>query len=219
MESLSNNSYASRLRTARQRYGVRAYLVLLYRALFQWPRLRSRLIQLKLNYLLGAKISGTASIGKHVFVTIPGGFLAIGNQTRVGDRCVFEVSPNPFGEIRIGANCFLAHDVHLGAYQEITIGNNVRVAEFTSLRDTSHNYEDRNLEINQQGDTVGKLKIEDDVWIGQGCLVLGSPAGTVIGKGAVVGARSVVKESIPDYAIAVGAPARIVGYRSESEQA
>ncbi len=114
---------------------------------------------------------------------------------------------------QIGANCYLAHDIQIGAYQRLVIGDNVRIAEFASLRDTTHNYRDRSRNINQQGDTVGQLVIKDDVWIGQGCLIQGSPEGTVIGQGAVIGADSVVKESVPDYVIAVGAPARIVGYR------
>ena len=144
---------------------------------------------------------------------IPGGILAIGDNTWIGDRCFIEAWPNPQAEIRIGARCYLAHDVQLASFRKLAIGDNVRIAEFTSLRDTSHNYEDKYTNINQQGDTVGDLIIEDDVWIGQGCLILGTADGTVIGKGAVIGAHSVVKESIPAYAIAVGAPARIVGYR------
>jgi acetyltransferase-like isoleucine patch superfamily enzyme len=213
MERLDRMSYVSRVRAAQQRYGSRAFTVLLYRALFQWPRLRARAIQLKLKLLLGAKISSTVSLGKHVFVTIPGGLLMIGDQTWIGDRCVIEVSPSPWAEVRIGSNSYFAHDVHIGAFQQISIGNSVRVAEFTSLRDSSHNYIDGNQQIIQQGDSLGTLSIEDDVWIGQGCIILGSPAGTVIGKGAVIGAHSVVKESIPEYAIAVGSPARVVGYR------
>ena len=151
--------------------------------------------------------------GKGVFFMIPGGNLAIGNNTWIGDRCFIEAWPNPPAEIRIGASCYLAHDIHLGSCGKLAIGNNVRIAEYTSLRDTSHNYKDKYTNINQQGDTIGHLIIEDDVWIGQGCLILGSGAGTVIGRGAVIGAHSVVKESIPAYAIAVGAPARVVGCR------
>jgi acetyltransferase-like isoleucine patch superfamily enzyme len=151
--------------------------------------------------------------GKGVCFLIPGGILAIGDDTWIGDRCFIEAWPNPQGEIRIGASCYLAHDIHLASFRKLAIGNNVRIAEFTSLRDTSHNYKDKSTNINQQGDTIGHLIIEDDVWIGQGCLILGSAAGTVIGRGAVIGAHSVVKESIPACAIAVGAPARVVGYR------
>lgn len=140
--------------------------------------------------------------------------MAVGADTWIGDRCFIEAWPNPRAEITIGANCYLAHDILLGSFKKLAIGNNVRIAEFTSLRDSSHNFKDKYTNINQQGDTIGQLIIEDDVWIGQGCLILGSAAGTIIGRGAVIGAHSVVKDSIPPYAIAVGAPARVVGHRA-----
>lgn len=206
---------SSRWREARERYGHRAFAILFYRILFQWPRLRAKAVRLKLTLLLRSEIAATARFGKDVYVTIPGGFLAIGDQTFVGDRCFIEVSPNPHAEVKIGARCYFAHDVHIGAYCDITIGENVRVAEFVSLRDSSHNYQDRNRNIYQQGDTMGTLSIGNDVWIGQGAIILGSPDGTFIGNGVVIGAHSVVKESIPDYAVAVGAPARIVGFRQQ----
>jgi len=56
-----------------------------------------------------------------------------------------------------------------------------------------------------QGVTIGH-----DVWIGHGAIVL---PGRRIGNGAVIGAGSVVTKDIPDYAIAVGNPARIVRER------
>ena len=40
-------------------------------------------------------------------------------------------------------------------------------------------------------------------------------SGVRIGKGAVIGAGAVVTDDIPDGAIAVGAPARVVKMRSE----
>ncbi|NUQ39504.1 MAG: hypothetical protein HUU23_17315 [Caldilineales bacterium] len=58
----------------------------------------------------------------------------------------------------------------------------------------------------------GDIVIEDDVWLGVGAIVLD---GVTIGRGAVIGAGAVVTESIPAYAIAVGAPARVVGHRRQ----
>jgi phosphonate metabolism protein (transferase hexapeptide repeat family) len=52
--------------------------------------------------------------------------------------------------------------------------------------------------------------IGHDVWIGHGVVVL---PGRRIGTGAVVGAGAIVTKDIPDYAIAVGNPARIVKMR------
>ncbi|MBP6971827.1 MAG: hypothetical protein KBB67_02045 [Syntrophorhabdus sp.] len=60
--------------------------------------------------------------------------------------------------------------------------------------------------------TKGDIRIEDGVWLGYGVIVL---SGVHIGKGAVVGAGSVVTRSIPDGAVAVGMPARVIKMRSD----
>ena len=46
-----------------------------------------------------------------------------------------------------------------------------------------------------------------NVWIGHDCVVL---PGVSIGNGSIIGARSVVVESVPDFAVAVGNPARVI---------
>jgi acetyltransferase-like isoleucine patch superfamily enzyme len=58
--------------------------------------------------------------------------------------------------------------------------------------------------------TKGDIVIEDDAWLGVGVVVLD---GVRIGKGAVIGAGSVVTRDIPDNAIAVGVPASVVKMR------
>jgi acetyltransferase-like isoleucine patch superfamily enzyme len=47
-------------------------------------------------------------------------------------------------------------------------------------------------------------------WIGARVLILG---GVRIGKGCVIGAASLVNQSIPDWSIVAGSPARIIGKR------
>lgn len=56
----------------------------------------------------------------------------------------------------------------------------------------------------------GPIVIEDDVWIGFGCLIL---SGVKIGKGAIIGAGSVITKDIPPYAIVCGNPAKVIKYR------
>lgn len=48
--------------------------------------------------------------------------------------------------------------------------------------------------------------IEEDVWLGANVVVM---PGITIGKGAIIGANSVVTKDIPPYSVAVGAPAII----------
>lgn len=60
----------------------------------------------------------------------------------------------------------------------------------------------------------GPIVLEDDVWIGRDVLIL---SGVKIGKGAVVGARSVVTHDVPPYAVVCGNPARVLKYRFDYE--
>ena len=52
--------------------------------------------------------------------------------------------------------------------------------------------------------------IDDDVWIGARAVIL---RGVHIGRGAIIGAGAVVTKSVPPYAIAVGNPAKVSGFR------
>ena len=54
------------------------------------------------------------------------------------------------------------------------------------------------------------VEIGHDCWLGHAVVVL---AGAKVGTGAAVGAGAIVTRDIPDYAIAVGNPARVVGQR------
>jgi acetyltransferase-like isoleucine patch superfamily enzyme len=55
------------------------------------------------------------------------------------------------------------------------------------------------------------VEIEEDVWIGANCVIL---PGVTIGRGAVIGAGSVVTKSVPAYSIYVGNPAKLMRMRN-----
>lgn len=58
--------------------------------------------------------------------------------------------------------------------------------------------------------TRGDVVIGADAWIGHEALIM---SGVHIGVGAVVAARAVVSESVPDFAVVAGSPARVVKFR------
>jgi len=60
-----------------------------------------------------------------------------------------------------------------------------------------------------------KIVVGNDVWIGTSAIIL---PGVKIGNGAIIGAGAVVTKDVPDYAIVVGVPARILKYRFNEEQ-
>ena len=61
-----------------------------------------------------------------------------------------------------------------------------------------------------QGCSPEDVVIEDDVWIGSRCVILGNVR---VGRGSVIGAGSVVTKDIPPFSIAVGVPCKVVKKR------
>ena len=114
------------------------------------------------------------------------------------------------GKITVGNHVEIGIGSVLYASSHVEIGNNVAIAAQCYIIDSNHGIEKNELIMNQVSKIKGPVVIEDDVWLGAGCKVL---SGVHIGKGAVIGANSVVNKDIPAYAIAVGCPAKVIGYR------
>jgi virginiamycin A acetyltransferase len=70
------------------------------------------------------------------------------------------------------------------------------------------------IDNNLDSMSKGPIIIEDEVWIGMGAIIL---SGVNIGRGAIIGAGSVVTKNIPPYSIAAGSPARVVKYRFSTD--
>jgi acetyltransferase-like isoleucine patch superfamily enzyme len=60
---------------------------------------------------------------------------------------------------------------------------------------------------------IHRVEIGNDVWIGTKVIIMG---GVKIGDGAIIGAGSIVTKDIPDSAIAVGVPAKVIKNRFEN---
>ena len=81
------------------------------------------------------------------------------------------------------------------------------------IRTDMHNHTDLNIPMIDQNITCKDIVVEDDVWIGYGAYIM---PGVTIHKGAIIGAHAVVTRDIPEYAVAVGVPAKVIKYRTES---
>jgi acetyltransferase-like isoleucine patch superfamily enzyme len=99
---------------------------------------------------------------------------------------------------------------------EISIGRNVMIADFVSLRDHDHGWERADVSMRDQGFDIAPIVIEDEVWIGRGVSVL---KGVRIGRGAVIGANAAVTRDIPPNSVAVGVPARVIAQRGRGRPA
>lgn len=113
--------------------------------------------------------------------------------------------------VRIGNHSGLGEGFHI-QNSELEVGDYVMTGPDIMVLGGGHVFKSKHVRIGSQGNLPKtKLKIEDDVWIGARVTILGNCS--IIGKGAVVGACSVVTKDVPEYAIVAGNPARIIGYR------
>ena len=88
----------------------------------------------------------------------------------------------------------------------ITIGSNVNLSSGVWIWTLQHAINDPNF-----GTEGGPVEIGDRAWVS--CRVVILP-GVRIGTGAVIAAGAVVTRDIPDFAIAAGVPARVIGHRA-----
>lgn len=96
---------------------------------------------------------------------------------------------------------------------KVTIGDGVMIGPECFIYTLNHNISRTDIPMFKQGFAEPKpVTIADDVWIGSRVTIL---PGVHIGTGAVIGAGAVVSKSVPDYAVVVGNPAKIVKYRNE----
>lgn len=114
------------------------------------------------------------------------------------------------GSIQIAENVFVGPCCVLYGHGGLVIGKNTMIAAHSVVIPSNHVFSDRDQPINQQPATSLGIKIGEDVWIGCGVKILD---GVSIGKGCVIGAGAIVNKSIPEYSIAVGVPAKVIGIR------
>jgi acetyltransferase-like isoleucine patch superfamily enzyme len=139
---------------------------------------------------------------------VPHRGIKIGNRVGFGPNVKIFVPPS--GRLVIGDGCMFTSDVFISALESVEIGTNTLVAEYTSIRDADHSYDRSDLLIKDQGMKTTPIVIADNVWIGRGVGIL---RGSWIGSGAVIGANAVVKGIVPNNAVAVGIPARVIKQR------
>jgi virginiamycin A acetyltransferase len=117
------------------------------------------------------------------------------------------------GDLVIGARTYINSGCVLYTGNGITIGSDVLIAANCTFAPVNHEYRSRSKKIVEQRfqPSRGGIVIEDDVWIGANVVLVD---GAILRQGCVIGASALVRDEVPEYAIAVGVPARVVGYRT-----
>jgi acetyltransferase-like isoleucine patch superfamily enzyme len=108
------------------------------------------------------------------------------------------------GSIVVGDYCLICPGVRVSSAIEIVIHDNCMLANGVYITDSDwHDTYNRVAPIGK----TDPVRIEQNVWVGDGAIVC---KGVTIGENSIIGARSVVVDSIPANTIAAGNPARVV---------
>jgi acetyltransferase-like isoleucine patch superfamily enzyme len=105
------------------------------------------------------------------------------------------------GHLSIGTGTYLNRNATVVCDEHVSIGRNCAISWDVVILDTDQH------EREGLGPSTAPVVIEDDVWIGCRTIVL---KGVTIGRGAVVGAGSIVTRDVPAGTLVVGQPARVV---------
>lgn len=116
--------------------------------------------------------------------------------------------------VSIGRRSSLNQGSIVDGFGGVRIGEGVRIAAYSCLNTTDHDFSNPDEYIVDQGFVSAPIVIEDDVWIGAGVNV---NKGVTIAKGAVIGSGSVVTHDIPPYSIAAGVPCKVIGSRKNGK--
>lgn len=123
----------------------------------------------------------------------------IGSNVRIKEdfRCNYGFN------ISIGDDCFFNYGVIILDSFTVKIGRRVFLAPRVTICPVTHP-----LEAKERKNLIlGEVVIEDDVWIGANSIIL---PGVTIGRGAVIGAQSLVKTNVPPYTVYGGVPAHYI---------
>lgn len=142
-----------------------------------------RMLKLRLSTRFKLTYGSNASIGKRSEIYIPNS-AKLGNDISIGSNFTSHVN------FEIGDECLLSSYVSFIGNDHDLIGG--KSAYFSGRLPPS------------------KIILEGDNFIGFGSTILGN---ITIGKGAIIGAKTLVNKDVPPNAIVVGVPGKIIKYR------
>jgi acetyltransferase-like isoleucine patch superfamily enzyme len=120
-----------------------------------------------------------------------------------------------FGTVFSHPTAEVGRGVYVGAYcclGDVTLEDDVLLGSHVSVTNGSAQHGTARLDVpvREQPGVWPRVTIGRDTWVGDRAVVLAD-----VGRHCVIGAGSVVTKPIPDYAVAVGVPARVIRYRNE----
>ena len=145
-------------------------------------------------------------------------FAECGKGVRIHRHCSFVGIEN----VRVGDYVFLGENTRILSTRasaiigsHVMFGPNVTIVTGDHRTDVIGKYMTDLKDSDKRPEDDEEVVIEDDVWIGNGAIILKS---VKIGRGAVIAAGAVVTKDVEPYSIVGGVPAKAIGTRFDEEQ-
>lgn len=153
--------------------------------------------------LRGAKFAGKVRLPIWLESPVHAECLSFGDGAALDERVTL-LATNENAQIIIGARCYVNRSTMLDASERIEIGDDTMIGPFCYITDHDHTF-GPGVKPADGALISAPVKIGARCWLGAHVTVL---KGVSIGDGTVVGAGSVVTQSLPAGVLAVGTPAR-----------
>lgn len=125
--------------------------------------------------------------------------------------CRYAIVNSSGGSINIGARTLIGDFCNLYGQGGLRVGDDVMISAGCRLIPSEHTFDLPEIAVSGQPSISKGIVIGDGAWLGANVCVLD---GVRVGSGAVIGAGAVVTRDVPDFAIAVGVPARVIRMRA-----
>jgi acetyltransferase-like isoleucine patch superfamily enzyme len=133
--------------------------------------------------------------------------ISIGSGVFIGRNTILSCKN---GDIEIADGANIGFNCEIFSASHVSIGRDTMLAAYCYLIGGDHDFSNATEAILAQGRRSVGVWVGAGAWLGAGAKVLD---GVTIGDRAIVGAGAVVRDAVPDAAVAVGVPARVVGQR------
>lgn len=120
------------------------------------------------------------------------------------------------GKLNIGKNVLFARGCDIDYTGDLTIKDNVKLSEGTKILTHNHSLNGFGLEDSCEDLILTPLCVQEDVQMGARVLIM--PGVGVVGRCSYISSNSVVRKEVPPYAIVMGNPSMVVGFRYTPDQ-